>query len=289
VVTNWNTDIPTGGEFVGDANGLERRPRKYNLEASEIIAGNFYPFVQSASINGNSAKKDIQLTFVGDRSRAVASLADGNIQMMIHRRCLQDDGYGVGEVLNDQTKITVEFYVTLDTAQNSAYFRHRYQLLQNYPPLPLFTNANSASDYSSKYKTNWTALTAPLPNNLHLLSLEVRNPAPSGVSPQGDTFINLRLQHLYEQGESTQYSVPVTFNVSNLFPTSVLPINSLEETILAGGLARKDLKRLTWKTASPNPMNYLQSPQPGLLQDYVVTLNPREIKTYRVNSSPLST
>jgi len=209
---------------------------------------------------------------------------------MIHRRCLQDDGYGVGEVLNDQTKITAEFYVTLDTAQNTAPLRHRYQLLQNYPALPLYADANSAADYSSKYKTSWTALSAPLPANLHLLSLEIRNPVPNGPSPQGDTFTLLRLQHLFEQGESTQYSVPVTFNISSLFPTSVLTINSLEETTLSGNLDRADVKRLTWKAATPNPMDYLQKSKPkrGLLQDYVVTLNPREIKTFRVNSSPLS-
>jgi len=287
VVTTWQTDIPTGGEFVGDANGLERRTRKFDPDKTEPVAGNFYPFVHSASINGNSAGKDVQLTFVGDRARSVAGLGDGNIQIMIHRRCLQDDGYGVDEVLNDQTKITVEFYVTLDTAQNSALLRHRYQLHQNYPPLPLYTNANSAADYSKNFKTSWTALTAPLPANLHLLSFEVRNPTPTGVSPQGDTFVLLRLHHLFEQGESTQYSVPVTFNISSLFTPTAFAINTVEETILSGGLARKDLKRLTWKTSSPNPMNYLQS-QP-LLQDYVVTINPREIKTYRVNSSPLST
>jgi lysosomal alpha-mannosidase len=290
VVTNWNTDIPTNGEFNGDANGLEIRPRKYNSSVSEPVAGNFYPFVQSASINGKSGGKDIQLTFVGDRARSVASLGNGNLQMMIHRRCLQDDGYGVGEVLDDQTKITVEFYVTLDNAQNTAPLRHRYQLLQNYPPLALVARATSATDYSSKYTTSWTALTAALPANLHLLTLEVRNPVPTGASPQGDTFVLLRLQHLFEQGESTTYSVPVTFNISNLFKPAIFTINTLQETILSGTLARSSLNRMQWRTNSPNPMDARIQPTPqtqGLLKDFVVTINPREIKTYRVNSSPL--
>jgi len=213
--------------------------------------------------------------------------------MMIHRRCLSDDGYGVGEVLDDQTKITAEFYVTLDNAQNSAVLRHRYQLLQNTPFYALVARATSINDYTSKYTVSYSALNAQLPQNLHLLTFEVRNPTPTGVSPQGDTFWLLRLHHLYEVNENTQYSVPVTFNISNLFKSTVFTVNTLEETILTGTLLRSKLNRLQWKTSTLNPIDRIYAPHTlsstadGMVKDFVVTINPREIKTYRVNSSPL--
>jgi len=197
----------------------------------------------------------------------------------------------VDEVLDDQTKITTEFYVTLDNAQNSAVLRHRYQLLQYYPNIPVLAQINNSTQYVSSFTTSYSAVTTPLPGNLHLLSFEIRNPTPTGVSPQGDTFVLLRLQHLFELGESTQYSNPVTFNVSNLFKPSVLTINTLEDTILSGTLPRNKLNRLKWNTKTSNPVDQLYTQQilpSGLVKDFVVTINPREIKTYRVNSSPLS-
>jgi len=290
VVTHFSTDIPSNGQFNSDANGLERRPRTYSNAISEPVAGNFYPFVHSASINGGSTK-DVQLTFVGDRPRSFSSLGNGNVQIMIHRRCLQDDGYGVGEVLDDQSKITAEFYVTFDNAQNSAVLRHRYQVLQYHPIVPVLAQISSSTQYVSSFTTSYSALTTQLPANLHLLTFEIRNPTSTGVSPQGDTFVLLRLQHLYEIGESTQYSTPVTFNISNLFKPTALTVNTLEDTILSGTLARSKLNRLKWNTKTPNPIDSIYTPKTlpsGLVKDFVVTINPREIKTYRVNSSPLS-
>jgi len=211
---------------------------------------------------------------------------------MLHRRCLVDDGYGVAEALNDESKVTLEFYVMLDNTQNTAILRHRNQLIQYYPILPAISQINNINQYISSYTTTYSALTTSLPQNLHLLTFEIRNPTQTGISPQGDTFVLLRLQHLYEVGESIQYSVPITFNISNLFKPSILTINTLEDTILSGTLARNKLNRLKWNTKSINPIDQIYTPEilsnNKLLKDFVVTINPREIKTYRVNSSPLS-
>jgi len=268
--------------------------------------------VHSGSINGQAGGVDLGLTFVSDRTHAVASLANGNIQIMIHRRCLVDDGFGVGETLNDEDKISPHFRVFLDKSETSAYLRHRAQLLENYPPLPLFGNANSPADWAKSYTTTYTALTVPLPENVHLLSLELRNPAvttnsityarplayrrpspsPTEGSPQNDTFVLLRLQHLYESGESKQYSVPISVNISSIFPTKIFSINSLQETVLTANLARSAVNRFTWNTgSSADEMKVTEvnkEAEHQLVGDFLVTLNPREIKTYRINSSPLT-
>jgi alpha-mannosidase len=39
---------------------------------------------------------------VTDRAQGVASLEDGQLEVLLHRRLLRDDGRGVGEPLNEQ-------------------------------------------------------------------------------------------------------------------------------------------------------------------------------------------
>lgn len=47
-----------------------------------------------------------QLSFLTDRSQGGASLADGQFEIMFHRRLLWDDSRGVGEPLNETDSIT---------------------------------------------------------------------------------------------------------------------------------------------------------------------------------------
>ena len=47
------------------------------------------------------AKSGAVLTLIVDRSEGGASLADGTLEVMVHRRMLKDDGRGVGEALNE--------------------------------------------------------------------------------------------------------------------------------------------------------------------------------------------
>ena len=44
---------------------------------------------------------NVQLTVLTDRSQGGASINDGQIELMVHRRTLNDDNLGVGEPLNE--------------------------------------------------------------------------------------------------------------------------------------------------------------------------------------------
>ncbi|CAM9315202.1 unnamed protein product [Ectocarpus sp. 4 AP-2014] len=45
----------------------------------------------------------MQLSVLTDRAQGVSSLADGELELMAHRRLLTDDQRGVGEALNETT------------------------------------------------------------------------------------------------------------------------------------------------------------------------------------------
>ncbi len=50
---------------------------------------------------------------------------------------------------------------------------------------------------------------------------------------------------MFEVDEHPKWSVPVTVNISSLFPANFV-INSIEEVTLTGHMTKADLHRLSW-------------------------------------------
>jgi hypothetical protein len=74
----------------------DAQTRTYNTVSDEPIAGNYFPASQRAILRDRD--QSAQLTLVMTSSHGCGSFASGHIELMLHRRCLKDDGYGVGEV-----------------------------------------------------------------------------------------------------------------------------------------------------------------------------------------------
>ncbi len=68
----------------------------------EPVSGNYYPVTTAASLNDTR----LQLTVLPDRAQGCSSLDDGQLEFMVHRRLLADDGKGVNEPLNETDGIT---------------------------------------------------------------------------------------------------------------------------------------------------------------------------------------
>ncbi|CAF4424183.1 unnamed protein product, partial [Rotaria magnacalcarata] len=60
-------------------------------------SGNYYPINSRIWIKDSNR----QLTVLTDRSEGGASIQDGSIEIMLHRRTLYDDALGVSEPLNE--------------------------------------------------------------------------------------------------------------------------------------------------------------------------------------------
>ncbi|CAF4450868.1 unnamed protein product, partial [Adineta steineri] len=124
-------DIKSQSKYYTDANGREVLQRirnyrpTYNYTITEPVSGNYYPVNSRIWINETNR----QFTILTDRSEGGASLFDGSIELMIHRRLLYDDNLGVGEALNESAfgqglVIRGKHFLNIDLPQTSALY-HR--------------------------------------------------------------------------------------------------------------------------------------------------------------------
>lgn len=103
IISRFDTDIRSGDTFYTDSNGREMLARRrnhrdtWNLNLTEKISGNYYPVTAKIAIE-DDRKRFAVLT---DRSQGGSSLTDGSVELMVHRRLLHDDAFGVGEALNE--------------------------------------------------------------------------------------------------------------------------------------------------------------------------------------------
>uniref|UniRef100_A0AAY4EZV2 Lysosomal alpha-mannosidase n=1 Tax=Denticeps clupeoides TaxID=299321 RepID=A0AAY4EZV2_9TELE len=255
VITRFDTNIRTSGLFYTDSNGrevLERR-RDYrptwDLKQTEPIAGNYYPINSRAYIKD----KDNQLTVVTDRSQGGSSIADGSLEIMLHRRLLYDDVRGVGEPLSEpgedgQGGLVARGTLLLAlTPPEKAADLHR-PLAQSVVLQPLNVVSRSYS-----FQMAFSGLHAALPPAVHLLTL----------SQWDRESVLIRLEHQYQAKESKSFSEPVTVNLQ--VSTKVLFFFSFSPDRMC---------------VCTNEGEQPQRQSPSDPSPWDVTLNPMEIRTF---------
>ncbi|XP_065199334.1 uncharacterized protein LOC135831021 isoform X1 [Sycon ciliatum] len=266
-----------GEMWYSDDSGLELIPRQFDGTKDEPVAGNFYPMVLGLYLN--DTKSNFTLSILSDRSHSSAYLGEDVYEIMLHRRCLADDFFGVGEVLNETDHIQPVFWLVPSYEKAASYdLRHKMSLQLQNPPTVMFGKA-SASEWAKTFATSFTALKKPFPENVHLLSLKARNTTSGGKL---DRFV-FRLQHTYERDEPSELSNPVTVDLSEYFADGLVPTIS-SETTLTGNRERSSVQRLKWRaegdissdgSADEVPNIWSPGASPGS-----VSLVPRQIRTY---------
>ncbi|CAI5980888.1 unnamed protein product [Closterium sp. NIES-65] len=104
VVTRFSAPINSNKTFFTDSNGRRYLKRivdhraDWELTLTDPIAGNFYPVTVGAFIGDGES----QLSLLVDRAAGAASLAAGQLEVMLHRALVTVDMKGVGEILNEQ-------------------------------------------------------------------------------------------------------------------------------------------------------------------------------------------
>ncbi|RZF46632.1 hypothetical protein LSTR_LSTR014959 [Laodelphax striatellus] len=275
IIVRYDTDIKSDKVFYTDSNGREMLKRvrdfrpTWQLQLTEKISGNYYPVTSKITIKDDKN----QFSVLTDRAQGGSSLKDGQIELMVHRRLLHDDAFGVGEALNETAFGGIGLvaagthYLTLGLPSAEKFLAQR-KLMDSWiflTPTPNIT----FDQWQKSYKMEYSGLKGTVPSNVKILTLE----------PWKGRSLLIRLENIFENGEDELYSKEANVNLQDLF--SAFKVVSAEETTLGANLLLKDLQRLKWKSQS----NYIE--KQGLsdqqtLTDFNVTLKPMQIRTFIV-------
>jgi len=213
----------TTGILYSDDNGLDTVRRRWDTRKDEPIAGNYWPAVSRAFIRDNNAQGVTamklggprQLTLVGDRSHGVGAFKGGMLELMLHRRCAQDDGYGVNEILDDDSRISPKLWLLAGGAERSTRAHKRLAVTTLHPPALLFGAAPAAvAAWAATHLLERGFMAAPLPEQVHLLTLRCHESLvvgpDAGEAEAAGSGVLLRLQHVYEVSDGAAFQQPAT-------------------------------------------------------------------------------
>ena len=185
-----------------------------------------------------------------DRSEGGASIYDGSIELMIHRRLVYSESTSLGEPLNETAYgkglvVRGKHVLIIETPNNSARV-HRVNAQQLYmSPILTFSLTNvSYETYIDHVRQTWSALNDTMPANIHLLTFDQLEP---------DQYL-LRLEHFFEYNEDEIFSKPTSIDLQQLVNTQGRIIDLVELT-LSANLPLNDMKRLNW-TSDDNETSF---------------------------------
>jgi hypothetical protein len=300
VVSRLNTSIASAGVLLTDSNGREMLSRKrdfrptWNFTNTERVAGNYYPINSAVAITD---AKDAQLTLLVDRACGAGSISDGELEVMIHRRILEDDSRGVGEPLNETRDIGSyagqrggqhsgpglvvrgTHRLVLDPPASAA--RHWRPLAdRTYSTAQLLFNRGHGEQTQTKTSEE-SFLGAALPPNVELMTLQALS----------STTLLLRLSHQFGLGEDAALSKPVSLDVATLLAFQISKIQEVsltnvkdKDAVLAARARNKawPVERGMEAVSHPWRRGGEEAAAVAASGSTSVTLGPLEIKTFVV-------
>ncbi|KAG1658220.1 Lysosomal alpha-mannosidase [Nymphon striatum] len=233
IISRYDTKIKSGDEFFTDSNGREILKRIRNKRPDYKLTGGepfskYYLFTQ------------------------------------VHRRLLHDDGFGVGEPLNETaygvglvTRGT--HYLLVSKVDNAQVLQRKLAEKLFMSPWTSFSSAKLDSDNAS---LQFSALTRPLPPNVHLLTLEQWTAKT----------VLIRLEHFFEKTDDPKgLSLPAKVSLKDLFST--FEITKATEMWLDGVYPLSEVKRLKWKTTPATSNDEGPTQDPVNLENYYTESN----------------
>jgi lysosomal alpha-mannosidase len=285
-------DFDNGESFYTDSNGRELIKRQlnkrydYEYDSSlEPIASNYYPVTSKIVIKDET--KNLEVALLNDRAQGGASLQNGQVELMVHRRLLKDDAKGVGEALDDQefgqgVVARGQIYLVVGSTdsnggdgKSTAAQERELALKKLLTPLVLVGDASSddlsLDNIQSTLNLNFDGLAKTLPDNVHILTLEPW---------QEDSYV-LRLEHILENNEDDSLSQAVSVDLSGLF--SLFEVTEIRETTLGANQWLDEFEakeKYVWNVkGGGSVVNNKASAAPRADE---ITLNPMQIRTFVV-------
>ncbi|XP_041674563.1 lysosomal alpha-mannosidase-like [Drosophila eugracilis] len=279
VVITFTSEIASNGVFYTDSNGREliRREKDkredFNSELDrQPTAGNYYPITSRIALQDSNKR----IAVLNDRAQGGSSMKDGQIELMLHRRLVRDDGYGVDETLNEQKYgqpliARGKVFLILNAADESTSAEREAEKEFHLPLWKFFSKNSGSSSAVAKSLPSFD----DFPQSVHLLTLE----------PFNDDEVLLRVENFKDHIEGKV----VSFNIRPIF--DYLNGSEIRETTLDGNLPLSDMKRFKFHAegsgARGTEPEYYTSAHKPLSTDesqdaseFAVTLYPMQIRTF---------
>ena len=289
VVHRISTNVQSGDKWSTDSNGRAMQLRQRNhrpswtLNVTNPIAGNYYPVNAALRIEEHGVNARA-LSMLNDRSQGGSSLQSGQAELMVHRRMLVDDGRGVGQALNESGLsgqgliVRGRHWLLVTSASTAAVATREQQQAVYFAPMVKLapTQGLSPQQWAAKFAVQRAGVSAALPRNVHLLTVDPANYGPGRAL--------VRLAHLYAVGEDAAMSAPANVSLANLF--TGLTITYATEVNLRGNQDVAAANPLRWRVQGEGaqPLTRLQqwalAPPAG--DDLQITLQPMDIRTFLV-------
>lgn len=281
VITRMSANMVTNKVFYTDSNGRDflKRVRDYredwSLQVTQPVAGNYYPL----NLGMYTADNKSEFSVLVDRATGGSSIQDGEVELMLHRRMLVDDGRGVGEALDEiqcagsnceGLTVRGNYYVSINKLGAGSRWR-RTTGQEIYAPILLaFTNEN-IKDWTASHLTKASMMDSnySLPLNVALITLQELD----------DGSVLFRLAHLYEVSEDAEYSTLAKVELKKMFAGKT--IKGFKEMSLSANQEKSQIKTLTWKVEGANSGKEPAVVRGGPINPstLVVELGPMEIRT----------
>ncbi|KAL2939655.1 hypothetical protein RDABS01_033813 [Bienertia sinuspersici] len=210
VVAKMSTGMLSNKTFYTDSNG------HWDLKVNQPVAGNYYPINLGMYLHDDTNEFSVLV----DRAVAGSSILDGQMELMLHRRLLKDDGKGVAEALNETVCAHDKcigliaqgrFYFKTDRLGEGAKWRRSFGQ-QIYSPLLLaFSEQQDGDSWLDSHVPKFSGMDSSysLPENVAMITLQELD----------DGKVLLRLAHLYEVGEDKDLSSMANVELKRIFPS----------------------------------------------------------------------
>ncbi|XP_038586701.1 epididymis-specific alpha-mannosidase [Micropterus salmoides] len=294
VVLRTSSSLKNNRTLYTDDNGYQMMERTYRKFTNNTLARNYFPMVRAAYIEDDLSR----LVLVSDRAHGVSSQANGQLEVMLHRRLWNDLAWNLGYnlTLNDSSVVRPTLWMMLGSISATSRLYQREAIELQHRPVIMPIDQPQRPWQEKEHRGSSPVHSVVLPPNLHLLSLSIPgwnyssnhdvhlSHIHSGKDlhsePDYDRVL-LRIMHLFEEGEDPELSKPVTINLKEALQ-GIGEVKVLEERSLTGTWDVTSLQRWKWKTVDNFETNN-KSCWSCADEAFTVTISPKEIRTFFIH------